>query len=1332
MRTLLRTLLLSTCALAVACGGDEPTEDIDGGDVAADGSDVGDDTTDDADPPDTTDAGPDIPPGDVAPDTGPLSPEDVICTECETNAECGPAGNLCLNFPDGSTFCGWDCTGNDAICPVGTICAEVTADVSQCVPADFECLDPCLGIECPDGQVCDPSTTECIEPRGLCETCENNGQCGTAADLCLTFQDIDRSQGCSLDCSADPNVCPEDYGCATINAPTGPLQQCVPTIGTCIDRCIDVNCEVEGDLCNPRTGECSPPGVVCSPCINDSECGGDEDRCLGLSGPTCEEDIDCSIDEFCNDEGVCVGGFCGEDCSIDPTICPEGAACFNLTDGGAQCLPLRLACVDRCAGVECEDGANCDDQTGECVDVQVGACGTPCDTHAECGTYNDLCLGIGTGGQQCYVQCGDAIDPCPIGYDCFGGVIAGLDFCLPNTSGLECGDCLTMSCPDGTECRPPSGECIDLPDSCSFDEDLCEEGTLCNTFEDRCEPIGLDCTFEDRFFQCDFGSMSCTSPTPGVEGQCEESCFGAECPLDRPECTSYHGVSGRVCVSDPVGGAHTCARLMSTFTSIGRPCTVIDDPTDPSICFAPTNYCLEGADPDVPGFCTHDCLDDSECPSGSVCGSIGDGQYCVPDPCECMLPIALGDGEVDIFGGLLSAAGATRCALSWELRERRLAYSVVEVDDAYRLPAVGTVLGDPQQSMTFLDAEVRAATDGTLGSALSLAGAAYGEAPGLSTAPADREGDNPLFDALVDLEASLGGTAPATSVLDAAALLPMELQIATARVLDGLADGLRVIRGRIDLIPVAQRALVFNELHATLYAGETELSLSDPELRAIVANSTILQGFLRGAGTIGVAVESFPRDPEADLSGVDFRYESSVGVVRIADDSNDVHEDTAPHLLLIDLGGDDQYNAPVGSNAGPAFPVSVAIDLGGADTYSYTTVSDPEDGSAYPSDGAGRAEPVRLGDGPVTLSTIGRHGSGRMGVGMLFDWGAGHDVFESLRFSQGFGLMGVGVLVDDGDTASFRVESLGQGAGLFGVGILIAGDAAHTYEGMSGVQGFGGVHGVGILAERGGDDVYTATAGSAAAGTVLYFNKLSNNDFNFSAAQGAGVGTSAARSADGRSASGGLGVLADLAGADTYSAGVGAQGFGHWHGVGMHRDYDGADTYGGRSLVGGAASEFGVGSHIDSAGDDDYGTAEVRPALSFGYGSDFGGGIFGDFAGSDDYFSGQSSLGFGRLNGVALFIEQDGDDSYDSTSNDSLGRAVLTIFGSEPSDNLRRQAGTYGFFVDAGGFDTYERPDLLTPVIGDGLEWLQTSPDEEDLPTFGGGVDEIGATGFGE
>ncbi len=1321
-----------------ACSGDSGASDIPDDDVDGADADAGGDAASDSDASgrDASDGG-ESP--DALPDGGePDGPEEIICRECERNEDCGGEPNLCLSFPAGGAWCGYDCVDDETICPEGTTCVNVddTGTVRQCVPDTLSCVDLCAGVECPEGEVCDPLDGNCMVPLGLCDECVTNQQCGGPNDLCLQFADIDNRTGCALDCSVNPSGCPEGYFCTDLTTPEGPASQCVPESGTCVDRCVDVTCEIEGELCNPRTGECFTPGGLCAPCVANLECGGEFDQCIGLPGPDCITDEDCGADEFCNEEqGFCVGAACGLDCSADPTLCPEGSGCFNLTGGAQQCLPLRLTCTDRCADVICEAGQNCDDRSGECIDAVVSACGAPCESHAECGEYDDFCLAV-TGRAFCAYQCGDVFEPCPVGYECLT-VFTGMSFCLANNAEFECNDCNTMACPEGEECYPFDASCYPRPSECSFEDESCDDGEICNPFEGRCEPVGQPCDQEHAFFSCDLSILSCSAATAVLPGQCEERCFGpGNCPADRAACVDYHGVTGQVCVSDPVGGAHTCGALMPTTSAIGLPCVVDDDPTDPAICPVPgAEYCLEGIDPSVGGFCTTDCESDDECDTGT-CAEVADGSWCVPAECGCLLPAELEPGEVDVFADVLGLAGTSRCDVAWSLAERRAAYPVIEVDDAYRLTGASPALGDPIAGLD-IAATARAAlreartTSTSAIPALAFAAAARGGGLRSGTAPEPGAGENPLFDQLVSIQDRFSAPAPSSEVADEALALPDAVAAEVAGVVGALLDAFEAHEVAFDGVSNETMQRAYASLHTAVYAGAGDIALSDPEIRGIASSQSRQIDLLNLAATVVRAAEGFPTGFEDDLSEVSFAFESDLGWVVIAGSGDDTHTWDRPVLLLVDLGGDDTYRFPAGANASADEPISLVIDLDGADEYGYAPIADPADEGFLPSDGAGRGEPVRLGDGPVSLSSTARQGAGLFGVGALYDRGGGEDVYRSLRMSQGFGMVGVGVLVDDGaDAADLEVEALGQGAGLFGTGVLVLGDAGSTLTGVHGVQGFGGPAGVGVLVGGNGNDSYVASPGDPAEGTVLYFNRLTSVDRNLSAAQGAGLGWPADSTPDARSASGGIGFLYEPGGADSYEAGVGAQGFGHWHGAGMLRDEAGADTYNAHGIAMGAANRFGNGTLVDRAGADRYGTADVRPADSLGHGADFGGGVFVDIEGDDVYLAGTFSVGLGRLNGAGVFLDQEGDDAYDASSNDTLGRAVLTIFGSEPSDNPRREIGTWGLFVDSDGTDAYSRPDLLSPPVGEGLSWIQTSRDEDGLPTYGAGLDALGATGI--
>lgn len=1308
------TLVLLAFSFSLwACGGDGGSvTDVDTGVADTVDSDTTDATAD------VADVGPDAA-TDTGADVEEPTPENVVCRECTSNADCGPEGNVCLRFPTGGSFCGWDCTADADVCAEGQACTPINEEgtISQCVPPTLDCLDLCAEVECAEGWNCNPEDGACEPARALCESCTNNAQCGGEADLCLTYPDGESA--CSQSCDGAP--CPDGYRCAGVESGTQVLQQCVPESLTCVDRCAGVTCEVEGERCDALTGECVAPGEVCAPCVSNTQCGGDADICIGLPGAECTDDDDCEVGEVCGGDGTCVGSFCGTDCS-EGQFCPDGTACYNVGSDQQQCLPITLTCLDRCALVDCAEGFNCDQITGQCERSTVRSCGAPCESNAECGGPDDLCLAIGTGGQQCYYACGEGMAPCPIGYGC-RGVFPGRSFCMPNTTEFECNECTTTACPEGEECYAFDGSCYPRPSTCTSDAE-CGEGAVCNFFDNRCEPVGVACDYLQRFTQCDFSYFSCTAPTDGRAGTCEEACStDAQCPADRPSCRTYAGLTRSVCTSDPEGGAHTCGRLNPSTSTIGRPCTVELDPTDPELCPGDdTDLCLETSDPSIPSFCTTACDSDDEC-GGGRCADFGGASYCVPDACACLDTIALADGEVDLFGAALTAAGTSRCAIAWPMTDRRAAAGFDEAEDAFRMLGLGGVLGEPLQAATLFDDSLEGLrTRRTASSALALAADAYGVVvPPLST-PADL-GDEPLYTALTLLNERLGGSAPDEATRADAAALPDEVESAVAAVVASFVPALDRRDEAFGGVDAALQATLYDGLFATVMAGESDVDLDDVPVRAAVTYRRGHALRIAMASEVLAAIESATWEFN-DAAGASFSYDTPIGAIIVAGEGADAHDfDAAAIALLVDVGGDDTYTGAVGVNAGVENPFGVVIDVDGADTYTYDVIADPADDGFLPSDGAGRAEPERLGDGPVSLSASPRQGAGILGLGALYDFGAGRDTFESLRMSQGFGLLGVGVLVDDGGAADLELEAYGQGAGVFGVGVLITGDDAHTFTGVHGVQGFGGVGGVGVAAPGAGPDAFFALPGDPVEGTVLYYSGLTATDRNLSAAQGAGVGIEGI-------GSGGLGVLVDVGGDDFYEAGVGAQGFGHRHGAGLLRDADGADTYLGDGLVAGAAIGFGSGSLHDALGADTYGSAVRRAANAFGYGDDLGGGLFVDTEGVDTYYAGGFALGYGALNGAGVFVELAGDDIYDVASNDSFGRAVLTILGSEPSGNPRREIGTWGFFIDAAGFDSYTRPDLLSPPIGESMSWSQTSVDEADLPTFGGGVDGEGATGF--
>lgn len=1330
----LRHLLLFTLLLAVlagGCGSDEKAK------VAADtggaGSGSGTDTVSDTGADAQTDSS-------VSGDTsgsGDSAESPVVCRPCVTNEDCG-GDNLCINGGNGETFCGQSCAGpDDTSCPSGSVCLEVTADttVFQCFPADLRCNNPCEGLICDPGFVCDPDGDGfCLPPRGLCEPCTNNEQCGGPADLCLQFDDAGTERACTIDCAADATVCPEGYFCATVGTGVDAPKQCVPDILTCIDRCVGVTCGA-GQYCDPRTGGCNAQGAACDPCSLDFECGGDADLCIALPGPDCADNADCPAGDFCRD-GQCVMARCGVDCSPDefgtPGDCPADYNCFDLGGGISQCLPFFLACEDLCAGVECGEGFNCEQTTGNCIRSTSEAC-QACDSSAACGGQDSVCSPVVTGGPAICLPSCDETRPCGVGYNCLF-VSDTLRACLPANATFDCGSCDVLSCPAGETCSPISERCEPDPVSCSVSAPDCDAGSVCRSGEFRCEPLGTACDFESRFSACGFGSTVCTAGAAGRDGGCEEDCnSNADCPDDRPFCVTYKGLVFGMCTDTPDGGADVCGRLgratdavTGAVVRIGQPCEG-DSSVDPSICGGDPGLTCVLPDPAAEPLCTTGCSQDADCaPFGAHCASVGGANFCLPSSCDCAGDLPIGPRESDIFGDALSRAGVTRCTLGWTLDERRAALAFGEAHDAYRLAKTAALSSEPARSLSLLGAEKRAlAALATQQPQLALraAATAYGVTFGAAPLPPTGIAAEPLATAISQLLASAG--APADAALsEAVAAVPLDVQQIAARYVSVASVFVAQQRALFGGTNGPLLAAAADGLHTAFLDGSSGIDPFAPALVDAVRSSRFFSTLHGGADSVARLTAESNFSFAEDLSTVSFSYATPVGRIIIGGSGNDIHELDGPILLMLELGGDDSYFGPIGANAGSAQPISIAIDLSGSDTYSYHEVGVADDAGLLPSDGAGRASPVRGGNGAVSLSTVGRQGAGRGGIGILYDLGTGEDHYRSLRFGQGFGLLGVGVLVDEQGGATLEVEAAGQGAGFFGTGILMLGDGANTLTAFHASQGFGGPYGVGIVVGGRGDDRYTAFPGDPLLGDALYRERLGGPDAAYSASQGAAVGYLA--TATRGQASGGLGLLVERGGADTYVAGLGAQGYGRTYGVGQLFDADGVDHYTSSGFAQGAGLDSGHGLLHDEAGDDFYGSVTAAAESSLGFGTNFGGGICYDHAGNDTYFGGFNAFGSGTLNGLGIFAEVAGNDGYTSESNDTFGKAALTVAGSSPDTNPRRDIGTFAIFAEGGGADRYTRPDGLAGPLGDGRTWSQTVAAEAGLAVHAAGNDGAG------
>jgi len=354
-------------------------------------------------------------------------------------------------------------------------------------------------------------------------------------------------------------------------------------------------------------------------------------------------------------------------------------------------------------------------------------------------------------------------------------------------------------------------------------------------------------------------------------------------------------------------------------------------------------------------------------------------------------------------------------------------------------------------------------------------------------------------------------------------------------------------------------------------------------------------------------------------------FETPYGRIAIGGPGNDVYQ--GRFAMIIDVGGDDVYklsSEPLASHL--SSPVRFIVDLDGNDAY--------------------------YGD-DYSLA------AGIHGVGILIDR-AGNDVYTAGSYSLGSGLMGIGILHDLQGDDSYTGGTNSQGAGILGIGLLLDDAGNDQYRCQAQSQAFAGVGGIGVLGDRNGNDIYIASS--------PYMDVLRYDNHQITFAQGAALGSRP-------HASGGIAVLADGAGSDTYICDIYGQGTGYWFGLGSLIDRGGDDKYIAHQYAQGSGVHFATGYLHDVNGDDTY----VSHGVSQGCGHDIAYGFFIDEGGDDDYTCESLSLGSGNANAVSIFVDLRGDDGY-------LAKDTTNTIGFS---DYRRGYGMISLFIDAQGNDRY-------------------------------------------
>jgi hypothetical protein len=308
------------------------------------------------------------------------------------------------------------------------------------------------------------------------------------------------------------------------------------------------------------------------------------------------------------------------------------------------------------------------------------------------------------------------------------------------------------------------------------------------------------------------------------------------------------------------------------------------------------------------------------------------------------------------------------------------------------------------------------------------------------------------------------------------------------------------------------------------------------------------------------------------------RFESAIGTVIIGSSGNDRHPSGA--ALIIDPAGDDVYErAPAKGGA-----IAVVIDLGGNDRYI----------------------------GP----DIAVHG-----LSAIVDF-AGNDVYSADGAGLATAMAGISVIVDmDGDD-EYESGVFGQGSATFGWAALIDARGNDRYRVKAFGQGYAGTDGVGLLWDRGGNDVYVG------AGVADPLQREGGIGFT----QGASWGWRG-------ELGGGVGILRDDAGNDRYEGQMFAQGAGYYYAVGLLWDGGGNDEYTAVRYAQGNGTHQAAALLQDESGDDRY---TLSGGVGQGMGLDLAVGVLIDRAGDDSYRSNYVAQGSGTANGFGLLDDRAG------------------------------------------------------------------------------------------
>jgi hypothetical protein len=366
----------------------------------------------------------------------------------------------------------------------------------------------------------------------------------------------------------------------------------------------------------------------------------------------------------------------------------------------------------------------------------------------------------------------------------------------------------------------------------------------------------------------------------------------------------------------------------------------------------------------------------------------------------------------------------------------------------------------------------------------------------------------------------------------------------------------------------------------------------------------MLSGYLKLALAVDRATDLIRHAPKTAFH---FRCDTAFGRIELNGNQSCTYDDV-PYLLIFDEGSGRHF--PGGASAAPANPVSVMITTGGTNVFQASA----------------RA-----------------FGCGVLGYGILVDLG-GRNEFNVGTAGLGAGIFGVGALLAEKGGNRFAVRSYGEGAGTFGLGLLSDLQGGDRFDCFIEAQGFGQCRGLGALVDVEGRNTYVAND------EKIDYPSPQTAQHNTSLAQGCGFGR---REDGGHSMAGGIGLLVDGAGNDTYRCGVFGQGVAYWYALGYLVNFGSDNRYEGQWYVQGAAAHYAVGALCALGG---RGIYKASIAQNQGHGRDYSIGWLHVKGGDDALECPGTAQGSSNMNGIGVLWHEGGRATFSSGAQ-SMGFA---------------------------------------------------------------------------